>query len=293
MLPAGRPCLFQAALLVTGLALAACGQQASGPEPAQPVGDQLARGAPIYAQSCATAQCHGTDGEGLRDGERFRVWPLVGSEFQARNPSAQVVYDIARSGPEQELRALTDQEIYDAVAYELSLNGASPNGTLTAGNAAGTPSGAGVALPAPGTLYPPANNATLLAGGGLALPAEAESGGVALRVTQAAAAGQIAGQSAPGGGHYLVLVFSLDTLAAGPLEVSPAGLRLLTAAGDELSPVNLRLDYPVAAFRQQTIEPTHGTSGHAVFALAAGDEPVALRYEAVMVPLAAPAPNHG
>jgi hypothetical protein len=84
------------------------------------VADQLARGARLYALGCATAECHGKHGEGVRSGGTFRVWPLVGAEFQARNPNAQVIFDVVRSGSERRLRAMTDQQIYDAIAHELS-----------------------------------------------------------------------------------------------------------------------------------------------------------------------------
>ena len=49
----------------------------------------------------------------------MRIWPAVGADFQRRNPNAQVVFDVIRSGEEPELRALADQQIYDAVAWEL------------------------------------------------------------------------------------------------------------------------------------------------------------------------------
>ncbi len=75
------------------------------------VGDQLTRGARLYALGCATAKCHGTHGEGVRSGQAFRVWPLVGPDFQVRNPNAQVIFDVVRSGSEQSLRAMTDQQI--------------------------------------------------------------------------------------------------------------------------------------------------------------------------------------
>src|SRR6266496_330240 len=53
------------------------------------VADQLASGGPIYTQTCATSACHGTQGEGIKSGQGFKAWPLVGDEFQSRHPNAQ------------------------------------------------------------------------------------------------------------------------------------------------------------------------------------------------------------
>src|SRR5436190_6598863 len=84
------------------------------------VDGQVARGELIYQQTCAT--CHGLQGEGKRLGDTFAIWPLVGEGFQARNPNAQVVFDVVRSRNEPSLRALTDAQIYDAIAYVWNLN---------------------------------------------------------------------------------------------------------------------------------------------------------------------------
>src|SRR5690242_2295770 len=81
------------------------------------VQSQLASGEPIYKQTCATSVCHGTQGEGIKSGNSFSAWPLVGKEFQSRHPNAQVVFDVIRSGGERNLLALTDQQVYDAIAY--------------------------------------------------------------------------------------------------------------------------------------------------------------------------------
>src|SRR3990172_6030837 len=99
------------------------------------VESQLVSGAPIYAQSCATSTCHGTQGEGIRSGDGFKVWPLVGDEFQSRHPNAQIVFDVIRSGSERNLLALTDQQIYNAIAYELSQNQITLESPLTADDA--------------------------------------------------------------------------------------------------------------------------------------------------------------
>ncbi len=86
------------------------------------VNNQLESGAPTYAQTCSTSTCHGAQGEGIRSDNSFKAWPLVGAEFQSRHPNAQIVFDVVRSGGERNLLALTDQQIYDAIAYELSRN---------------------------------------------------------------------------------------------------------------------------------------------------------------------------
>lgn len=99
------------------------------------VESQLTNGAPIYAQTCATSICHGTQGEGIRSGTGFSAWPLVGADFQSRHPNAQIVFDVIRSGGERNLLALTDQQIYDAIAYELSQNQITLESPLTADNA--------------------------------------------------------------------------------------------------------------------------------------------------------------
>jgi len=271
-------------LFIIGATSAACTQPASS-TPVGSVAAQLTRGTAIYARDCATAQCHGVQGEGIRSGDGFRAWPLVGPEFTQRNPTAQVIFDVTRSGPEREMRALTDQEHYDAIAYELSLNGAQLAEPVTAANATAILSGAEAALPAPGTLFPPPGNATLIAGGEFTLPTSAEDQAWRLHVTQAALVSHIAGHPAPGGGRFLIVVFFLETKGAGPAAVTPADLALHTAAGDTLAPQPVALDFAVARFGQQTIEPGRGVSGHAVFVLPAGAAPASLRYASASVSL--------
>jgi hypothetical protein len=176
------------------------------------------------------------------------------------------------------MRALTDQEHYDAIAYELSLNGVQLAEPVTAANAAAVPSGAEAALPAPGALFPPPGNTTLIDGGGFTLPASAEDEEWRLHVTQAALASHVAGRPAPDDGRFLIVVFFLETKRAGPTAVTPADLALHTAAGDTLAPQPIALDFAVARFGHQTIEPGRGVSGHAVFVLPAGAAPASLRY---------------
>src|SRR5262249_28105825 len=75
-------------LLFLVLILFACSAPVTESSPAA----QLVRGEPIYRQTCATTQCHGTEGQGRKSGGQFAVWPLVGAEFQQRHPNAQVVF---------------------------------------------------------------------------------------------------------------------------------------------------------------------------------------------------------
>lgn len=272
-------------LLIAWVAAAACAQQPAGPAAVGSAADQIARGQAIYVRDCATAQCHGVQGEGIRSGAGYRVWPLVGPEFTQRNPTAQVIFDVTRSGPEREMRALSDQEHYDAIAYELALNGVQLAEPVTAANAATVLSGAGASKPAPGTLFPPPGNATLAGGGAFQLPAVAQDDLWRLSVTQAALASHIGGQPAPNEGRFLIAVFFLETRAAGSVAVTPADLALQTTTGEQLAPQDVALDFAVARFGQQTIEPGSGVSGHAVFVLPAGAQAASLRYASAGAPL--------
>lgn len=255
-------------LLLAVLSAAAC-----APAPASPVADQLARGQGIYEQGCATAACHGINGEGIHSGNAFRDWPLVGEEFQRRNPTAQVIFDVVRSGGESSLRALTDQQVYDAIAYELSLNGVELSEPLDSQNAPGLSSGAAAVAPEPGSLFPPPGNATLISTRALpsplapALPATAENSDLRLRLTQMALAASIGGTVLPAGGSFVLMVITLEVLADQPLAVSPQYLRLATKDGQMLEMLETGLTYPVARFYPQTIQPEHGTAALVIFGL--------------------------
>ena len=117
----------------------------------------MAGGATIYAQTCATSTCHGLDGAGIRSGSGFSAWPLVGSDFQSRNPNAEIVFDVVRSGDEPNLRALTDQQIYDSIAFELSQNQITLKSPLTFANAYTTYGGSMRGVVQNG-LFPPPND---------------------------------------------------------------------------------------------------------------------------------------
>ncbi|MEW5868529.1 MAG: cytochrome c [Chloroflexota bacterium] len=249
------------------------------PISASPVADQRARGKEIYQQGCATETCHGVNGEGIRIGDEFRDWPLIGEEFQRRNPSAQVVFEVVRSGGEPALRALTDQQVYDAIAYELSLNQVELAEPLGSQNAPVTPSGAAAGAQKPGSLFPPPGNASLISKWPApALPAQVESRDLRLRLTQIALAESIGGAAPPGGGSYALVVFTLEALAGQPLQVGPQHLRLVTGEGQTLEPLEIGLDYPVTRFYPQSIQPEHGTAALAIFALPDSTGIISLNY---------------
>ncbi|MGB7876969.1 MAG: cytochrome c [Anaerolineales bacterium] len=247
--------------------------------PTSPVPDQLSRGKAIYEQGCATENCHGTEGEGLPSESGFRAWPLVGDDFQRRNPTAQVVFDVVRSGGESSLRVLTDQQVYDSIAYELSLNDVQLSEPLDAQNAPAQSSGAAAKAPEPGSLFPPPGNAELITPwpasspqAALTLPLSAEKGDLRIRVTQMALAASIGGKVPPSGGSFVLMVLTFEVLADGPLEVGPEQLSLVTADGGTLAPLDIGLAYPVDRFHSQTIQPKHGTAALVIFTLSEGAE---------------------
>lgn len=244
------------------------------PSTVSPVSDQLARGKVIYEKGCATENCHGTRGEGLHSGDSFRAWPLVGEDFQRRNPTAQVVFDVVRSGGDSSLRALTDQQIYDSIAYELSLNEVELSEPLEAQNAPATSSGPAAETQKPGSLFPPPGNALLVSTwsdpslrNALDLPISVENGNLRLRLTQIALATSIRGKAPASGGSYVLMVLTFEDLSNEPLEVGPRQLSLVIADGQTLTPLDIGLAYPVDRFHSQTIQPNYGTAALVIFAL--------------------------
>ena len=234
-----------------------------------PVEAQLSRGQAIYQSGCATSTCHGVNGEGIRTENGFRDWPLVGEEFQRRNPTAQVLFDVVRSGGEASLRALTDQQVYDAIAYELSLNEVEFSEVLTAQNAPFTPSGSAAGAQNPGGLFPPPGKTNLLPTRPVtALPISAENGDFRLRLTQIAQATSIGSIAAPDAGRFVIVVFNLEVFNQAR-DVSPEHLRLMTGTGQVLAPLEISLAYPVTRFHPQIIQPEHGTAAYVIFALPA------------------------
>jgi hypothetical protein len=267
-------------VLITTL-LVACAVPTTPPTSTPNVGtvaDQLTRGAPLYAQSCATANCHGTRGEGIRAGDSFSAWPLVGKEFQARNPNAQVVFDVVRSGDEQNLRAMTDQQIYDAIAFELNLNEVPLSAPLTAQIAATTPSG-GVGFN-PATIYPPLDNLKYLTP---PTPPRASyfssNDYVALRIDQLTQVSSIGDVTLPDSGKFVLMVFALKDLTNHPLDIDPQYLQFYDSADRASTPAAIAVNSPIEQFHRITIQPDHGTAAIAVFPLAPNVSPDKLVYD--------------
>jgi mono/diheme cytochrome c family protein len=257
--------LFSLGALNISLLIACAGSAASPTAYVGSVVDQLARGAPLYVQNCATATCHGTRGEGIREGNTFHAFPLVGKELEERDPNAQVIFDVVRSGDEQNLRVMTDQQIYDAVAYELSQNGEQLTAPLTAENAAVTTTGR--APPTPAAIYPPLGGITFLTP--QVAPRASWSAAndyMALRVDQIGQASAVGQSVAPNEGTFVLVVFALQALAH-PLEVDPQNLDLYDAAGHAHTPEAVDFSSAIERFHHLTIQPGHGTAAIAVFAL--------------------------
>jgi hypothetical protein len=228
---------------------------------------QLASGGPIYAQTCATSTCHGTQGEGIRSGDSFKVWPLVGDEFQSRHPNAQIVFDVIRSGGEPDLRALTDQQIYDSIAYELSQNQITLDSPLTANNAHAV-FGGKMSGDSQGGLFPPSDNARLI---DLPLtrdlPLVAQNDRLRIQVDQIAGASAIGHDQPPEGGVFLILVIVFNDRSNEPITIRPDHLRLSTPGGELLQPQSSNIQSAIEKLHERTIEPRHGTVGLVVFQL--------------------------
>ena len=97
---------------------------------------QAAAGRETYALTCL--ECHGDHGQGVPG----KTEPTEGSLFQDRDPTALVIFDVVRSGREPNLRALTDDQVWAAIAAELAANGVDlGDRTLGADNAAGVRTG--------------------------------------------------------------------------------------------------------------------------------------------------------
>jgi len=230
---------------------------------------QLATGAPIYAQNCATSTCHGTQGEGIRSDNGFKVWPLVGDEFQSRHPNAQIVFDVIRSGGEPNLLALTNQQIYDAIAYELSQNQIPLESPLTAANAFITYGGS-MSGQVQGGLFPPSDNAVIVNTPPTRdLPIATENDRLRLQVDQIAEASAIGNATPPEGGAFLIIVIVFNDLDNEPITVSPDHLRLSMPSGDLLQPQSINIHSAIEKFHTRTIKPEHGTVGLVVFTLSA------------------------
>jgi len=233
---------------------------------------QLASGGPIYTQNCATSTCHGTQGEGIRSGDSFKVWPLVGDEFQSRHPNAQIVFDVIRSGGEPNLRALTDQQIYDSIAYELSQNQITLDSPLTADNAHAV-FGEKMSGDSRGELFPPSYNPILIDPPLTRdLPIVTQNDRLRIQVDQIAGASAIGNTKPDERGAFLILVLMFSDLDVQPITLSPAHLSLTTPSGEHLKPQSINIHSAIEKFHEQTIKPRHGTVGLVVFTLTAPDQ---------------------
>ena len=229
--------------------------------------DQLASGAPIYTQTCATSACHGTQGEGIRSGDSFSAWPLVGREFQSRHPNAQILFDVIRSGGERNLRALTDQQIYDAIAYELSQNQIALKSPLTADNAFAIYGGS-MSGQTQGGLFPPSDNVVInTTPHTWGLPIITESPKLRIQIDQIVEASAIGNAKAT----FLIVVIVFSDLDDQPITVSPNHLSLSTPSGDLLQLQSINIHSAIEKFHEQTIKPQHGTVGLVIFTLPAPD----------------------
>jgi hypothetical protein len=236
------------------------------------VESQLASGGPIYTQTCATSTCHGLRGEGIRSGDGFKAWPLVGDEFQSRHPNAQIVFDVIRSGGERNLLALTDQQIYDSIAYQLKQNQITLDFSLTVENAFAT-HGGGMSGEAQGGLFPPSNNSVMIRIPDIRhLPFAIQNERLYLQVDQLAQTTAIGNVKSPNGGAFLILVMMFSDLDDQPITLSPAHLSLTTPGGEHLKPQSINIHSAIEKFHEQTIRPQHGTVGLVVFALTASDQ---------------------
>jgi len=254
-------------VVVLGCVLIAIGCASNVSDKPVSVESQLENGAPIYTQTCATSTCHGTQGEGIRSSNGFKAWPLVGDEFQTRHPNAQIVFDVIRSGEESNLRALTDQQIYDAIAYQLSQNQITLDTPLTAENAFVT-FGGNMSRKAQGRLYPPSDNATLTDPPPTRdLPIVSQNSRLRIQIDQIAEASIIGKTKPPDGGVFLIVVFVFTDLGQVPLTVTPNYLRLSTPQGDLLQPQSVNIHSAIERFHEQTIKSQHGTAALVVFAL--------------------------
>jgi len=140
--------LLPLALALAGMIGAAALITALQPQPAFRA--QAASGAAVYTQNCLS--CHGGAGG---PGVSGKTEPLEGRRFRQRNPTALEIFDVVRAGREKSLRALTDDQLWAAIAAELLANGSDLyDQRLGPRTAASAPTGPSVA-PLPATFYPP------------------------------------------------------------------------------------------------------------------------------------------
>ncbi|MDR3572751.1 MAG: DUF4352 domain-containing protein [Anaerolineaceae bacterium] len=261
--------IFAKALILLILAMigTACAEQASPtPEP-MTFDKQAVLGRPIYFQNCATTLCHGTDSKGILKGSSYLVAPLIGSQFIERNPNTQVMFDVVRSRNEPNLLALTDEQVYQAIAFDLTLNQMQPKQAITSQNAQALPPGGSQKT---GQLFPPVSDIKLLSTtSGPTLPKTASNNTLALRVDQLAFTGSV-GTYTPtrAGGTFVIVVLSIKNLTDKAVNVDPKFLSLTDTNGNKHNPQSLNFVYPVVRLHSQQVQPQNSYSGYAIFGLA-------------------------
>lgn len=255
------------AVVTWGLVLVTIGCTSNVGTTPHSVESQLESGALIYRKTCATNTCHGTQGQGLRSGDDFKIWPLVGDEFQLRHPNAQIVFDVIRSGSEKNLLALTDQQVYDAIAYQLDQNRIVLQSPLTADNAYSTYGGK-MSGNAKAGIYPLSDNVQLYETIHTTdLPIVAGSKRLRIQVDQLAQAVAIGNNK----GNFLVLVLVFNVQGSEQITLTPEYLSLSTPGGELLNPQSINIHAAIERFHEQTIRPGYGTVGLVVFTLTTPD----------------------
>jgi hypothetical protein len=271
-------------LFITALALlilimtGACTEKASPtPEP-MTFDKQAVLGRPIYYQNCATTLCHGTDSKGIPKGTSFQVHPLIGNQFLERNPNTQVMFDVVRSRSEPNLISLTDDQIYQAIAFDLTLNQTKLINAITPQNASDLPPGGDQKT---GQLFPPVSGINLLdTTSGPSLPKIASNSSLDLRVDQLAFTGAV-GTYTPtrDGGTFVIVVLTLRNLGLEPLIVDPKFISLTDSNGNKHNPQSLNFNFPIVRFHAQQVQPQNSYSGYAIFGLAKSTSYKSLTYD--------------
>jgi hypothetical protein len=265
-------------LLILTLAGAACTEQESPTPELMTFDKQAVLGRPIYYQNCATTLCHGTDSKGIPKDNSFQVRPLIGNQFLERNPHTQVMFDVVRSRSVPNLLTLTDDQVYQAIAFDLTLNQVQLKDAITPQNASALPPGGSNKT---GQLYPPVSGITLLdTTSGPSLPKSASNSSLGLRVDQLAFTGAV-GTYTPTkeGGTFVIVVLTLKNLGDKPLNVDPKFLSLTDSNGNKHNPQSLNFNYPVVRFHAQQVQSQNSYSGYAIFGLAKATSYKSLSYD--------------
>ncbi|HSB00499.1 MAG TPA: hypothetical protein VLE49_07605 [Anaerolineales bacterium] len=168
--------------------------------------------------------------------------------------------------------ALTDQQIYDSIAYQLNQNQITLVSPLTAENAFMIYGGA-MSGKVQGGLFPPSDNAVLIDPPPTrGLPIVAQNDTLRLQVDQIAEASAIGNTLPREEGAFLIVVLAFSDLTDRPITVNPDHLKLSTPNGELLKPRSIDIHSAIEKLQEQTIKPQHGTVGLMVFALPTPNE---------------------